>query len=241
MSANAEQLEVEIDPLAVSGIRPGSAAERDWQIVRWAARFGIVTVEQLQERFGLGRTVAYRRVAACAEAGLLERLETLRGVPALIRATRRGLRYTATRLPVAQAPPDQVGHWLACGAVALVLEREFGAGAVRSEREIRALERGHLRPQLSAALGEAADGWRRTHLADLAVVGERVVAVEVELTPKAPRRLEEIVRAWRRARWVDSIRYYARAGATRAGLERAIERTHASERIELRAIEELLS
>jgi len=202
MSAPTEQLAVSVDPMVLAGVRPQSAAARDWEIVRWVGRIGVVTIEQLQTRFGLGRTVAYRRVAACVEAGLLERLETLRGVSALIRASRRGLRYAGIRLPLAQAPLELVGHWIACGAVAVALEREFGSDALRSEREVRALERERRLPIASADLGESPSGFRRLHLADLAVLGEQVIAVEVELTPKAPRRLEEIVRAWRRARWI---------------------------------------
>jgi len=233
MSAPIGQLTVDADPRILAGVRPRSAAARDWEIVRWVGRIGAVTIEQIQARFGLGRTVAYRRVAACVDAGLLERVETLRGVSALIRASRRGLRYTGVRLPVAQAPLELVGHWIACGAVAVALECEFGADALRSEREVRVLERGRGTPVASAIFGDGPDGTRRMHLADLAVVGERVVAIEVELTPKAPRRLEDIVRGWRRARWVESTRYYVPDGPTRAGLERAITRVHASERVEV--------
>lgn len=240
MSKPIEQLTVETDPAILAGVRPGSPAARDWQIVRWIGRLGIVTIEQLQGRFGLGRTVAYRRVAACIEGRLVERVETLRGVPALLRATRRGLRYAGLRLPVAQAPPELVGHWIACGAVALELEREFGPDALRSEREIRALERGRERPIASALQGETADGSRRLHLADLSVFGAQTIAVEVELTSKAPRRLEEIIRAWRRARWVDSIRYYVPDGSIRAGVERAVAQVHATERIGIRSISEVL-
>jgi hypothetical protein len=240
MSAPVQQLAVAADPMMLAGVRPRSAAARDWQIVRWIGRIGVVTIEQLQVRFGLGRTVAYRRVAACVDAGLVERVETLRGVPALIRATRRGLRYTGLRLSLAQAPLELVGHWIACGQVAVALEREFGVDTVRSEREIRALERTVNEPIASAVIGEHADGSRKLHRADLAVTADSVVAVEVELTPKAPRRLEEIVRAWRRARWVESTRYYVTGGSTRAGLERAIARVHASERIQVLDVDDLL-
>lgn len=236
MSVHPTQLEVDLGPMALAGVRSRSAAARDWQIVRWVGRVGVVTIDQLRERFGLGRTVSYRRVAACVDAGLIERLETLRGVPALLRATRRGLRYAGLPLSVAHAPLELVGHWIACGAVAVALEREFGPGAVRSEREIRVLERGRERPVASAIFGENREGLRRLHLADLAVVAERVVAVEVELTPKAPHRLEEIVRAWRRARWVDSIRYYVPDGSAKAGVERAAARVHAGGRVDVLTI-----
>jgi len=117
--------------------------------------------------------------------------------------------------------------------VALLLEAEFGRGPIRSEREIRAVERELGRPLASASLGVSGEG-ERFHRADLAVLrGDSVVAVEVELTPKAPRRLEQIVRAWRRARSIESIRYYVPAGATSRAVERAIARTHGEERVRM--------
>lgn len=216
------------------GIAPRSCAERDWQIVRWVARMGAVTLAHLRARFELGRTVAYRRIAACVAAGLLERVETLRGQPALIRATRRGLRFSGMRLRVAQVRPELVGHWIGCGDVALRLETEFGPRAVLSEREIRALERDEARPVASAVVGESPDGSQVLHRPDLAVSSDRHwVAVEIELTPKAPERLEGIVRAWRRARWVAGVRYYVSPGATSQGLARAVRATHSEARIEV--------
>lgn len=233
MVVQTPQLSLTQGSLETSAIKPGTSAARDWEIVNWVARMGAVTIEQIRTRFELGRTVAYRRVSACAEAGLLERVDLLRGQPALIRATRRGLRFSGTGLGTAQAPPELVGHWIACADVALLLEAEFGRDGIRSEREIRALERELGRPLASASLGDSGEG-ERFHRADLAVLrGDGVIAVEVELTPKAPRRLEQIVRAWRRARTIESVRYYVPPGATSRAVERAIARTHAEERVRM--------
>jgi hypothetical protein len=198
---------------------------------------GAVTLGHVQQRFELGRTVAYRRIAACTAAGLLERVETLRGQPALIRATRRGLRFTYVQLQVAQVRPELVGHWIACGGVALALEEEFGSEALLSEREIRALESDDRGRVVSAVVGERPEGSEILHRPDLAVLSDaHLLAIEVELAPKAPQRLEMIVRAWRRARWVAGVRYYASPGAVTAGVERAIARTHAEGRVELRGL-----
>jgi len=90
MISEGPQLSITQGSLAPSAIGFESAAARDWEIVTWVARMGAVTIEQIRTRFRIGRTVAYRRVAACTEAGLLERIDLLRGQPALIRATRRG-------------------------------------------------------------------------------------------------------------------------------------------------------
>ena len=160
--------------------------------------------------------------------------------PRLIRATRRGLRLTGRPLGVAQAPPELVGHWVACGWVALSLECEFGPDAVRSEREIRVAERWRERATASAKLGDNPDGSDRLHRPDLAVVGDGVlIAVEVELTAKAQKRLDAIVKAWCRARWVESVRYYVPPGGTRGGVERAVQRMRAAERVDIRSIDGL--
>lgn len=218
----------------------GGAAARDRALVRWIGSLGAATLDQLRERFGIGRTVAYRRVAACVEAGLLERVHLLHGQPAFIRATSRGLRYANLALPVARLSPELAEHWLVCGwvAVRLVLAPDE---TLLSERELRLRERLEGRPLASVAIGELPSGGPRLHRPDLVVVGhERVTAIEVELTPKSPRRLEGILKGWRRARCVDSVRYYAAAGTTRRGVERAVERLRAEERVEVRALEDLL-
>ena len=61
--------------------------------------------------------------------------------------------------------------------------------------------------------------------------GDEVWAVEVELTPKSPARLREIIRAWRRAEHVDHVHYLCEPGQTRRAVERAVEKLHASGRI----------
>jgi hypothetical protein len=231
------QLTIERAARTLGGITPRTSAARDWQMVRWVARMGAVTLAHLRARFELGRTVAYRRIAACMAAGLLERVETLRGQPALIRATRRGLRFGGVQLRVAQVRPELVGHWIACGDVALALEAEFGPGAVVSEREIRALEADEGQPVASAVVGERPDGSEILHRADLAVRWDtNLLAVEIELTPKAPRRLEAIVRAWRRARWIAGVRYYVTPGTTSQAVATAVRATHSEERVEVREL-----
>jgi hypothetical protein len=161
-------------------------------------------------------------------------VETLRGQPALIRATKRGIHFVGVPLPIAKVRPELVGHWIACGDAALALEAEFGTEALVSEREIRVLERDAGRRVASAVVGERPEGSEILHRPDLAVRSDgHWLAVEVELTPKAPERLEAIVRAWRRARWVAGVRYYVSPGATSQGLARAVRATHSEARIEV--------
>jgi hypothetical protein len=79
------------------------------------------------------------------------------------------------------------------------------------------------------------DGGPLLHRPDLVLwptgtAEELPVAVEVELTVKAPRRLAEICRAWARCRRVAGALYLAAPGVEHA-LERAIERSRGGERV----------
>jgi hypothetical protein len=58
----------------------------------------------------------------------------------------------------------------------------------------------------------------------------------VELTPKAPRRLLTIIRAWRRARHVDQVLYLCPPGPTQRAVERAVESAYAQKRVSVREL-----
>ncbi len=65
------------------------------------------------------------------------------------------------------------------------------------------------------------------------ITDEGVIAVEVELTPKGASRLETLIRAWRRARWVSEIRYLCEPGTTMRGVERAVAKVRAEGRVRI--------
>jgi hypothetical protein len=186
-------------------------------------------------RFGLGRTVGYRRIAACVEAGLLERLRLLYGSPALVVATRRGLRWPGFE----RLGPCRVGvatflHWAACARLAALLEAR---GAVLwSERELRHHERDA--GELLASVEISRRGERRLHRPDLVLVdpaGGLPVTIEVELTVKGSDRLDAICRGYARARHLAGARYFAAPDPARA-VVRAIDRTSAHDRIDVRPL-----
>jgi hypothetical protein len=201
---------------------------RDRELVRYVGRHGVVAIEHLMDATEVGRTAAYRRVAACIEAGLLERLELLREEPSLLRATHEGLRYAGLGLKVAEVSPGAVGHWLRCATVAHRIEMHFGADRVLSERELAFAERIEERPIASAELAES--GGRLTrHRPDLAVLADSgAIAVEVELTPKAPRRIEAILRGYSCASHLSEVHYLCAPGPTRRAVERAAAKTGAA-------------
>lgn len=215
---------------------PGLRHCRDQQLLVYVACQGVVTIEHVMAALMVGRTAAYRRVAHCLDASLLERLEILRTEPSLLRATRKCLRYLGLdALPLAEVTAATAPHWLRCASVArLLVEREFHEHEVFSERDLRLTEQMNGRPPASAKVGELPSGAPRYHRPDLAVINPGgVIAVEVELSLKAPRRLEAILRGWRRASEVDEVRYYCAPGPVTRGLRRAVAKTATAEKVRI--------
>jgi len=214
--------------------RPGATAskDRDRDLITYVGRHGIVTIPHVMKAMGVGRTVAYDRAAVCIEAGLLERLEILRSEPALLRATGEGLRYVGLGLPRAEVSPGAVTHWLRCVSAARALGRHYGAERVLTERELVQIEAIEGKPVASATVGTLPNGQPRLHRPDLAVLMDSgVLAVEVELTAKAPARLAKIVRAWRGAKCVSEVHYVCPPGPTRRAVKMAVSKTEASRKV----------
>jgi len=221
-------------------------------IVRWTARLGAVTADALAIHEDASLAAARRRLGALETAGWLVRTRPLAGRPALYTATRTGLRIAGLcGLGPCRVSAAGAQHLIECARVAAVLERRYPDHLVAGERELRRDERERGAPLASARLGTGPRGEPLLHRPDLvlwpevcageahgpgggavgrAVADGRPVAVEVELTVKAPRRLAEICLAWARCRSVAGVVYVAPPEVGRA-LARAIERSAAHGRI----------
>jgi hypothetical protein len=222
-------------------------------IMQWTARIGAVTAEALADRLNVTVASAQGRLQALARAGWLSCERPLARQPALYTATRAGLRVAALRgLDPCRVSASNAHHLIECARVAAALERCYPDHAVLGERELRRDERERGVALASACLGIAPDGGPLLHRPDLVLwprgmddtegtedlrdveEGERhaglPVAVEVELTVKAPRRLADICRAWARCRCVAGVLYLGPPEVERA-LERTLRQVDAGERI----------
>jgi hypothetical protein len=208
---------------------------RDGELVEWLGRLGAGGVEHVMARFGIGRTVAYRRLAACVQAGVVERARLVHGEPSLYVATRLGLAYVGlSQLEVRRVSVASVRHWHACADVALGLAAE---GRVRSVRELRVAEREAGRPIASARIGDLPGGRPKLHRPDL-VLGRAdgsTVAIEVELAVKGASRLERILRGYAHNQQVTGVRYYASPQAARA-VRRASRLARTTDLVEVHAL-----
>jgi hypothetical protein len=193
-------------------------------ILAWLATIGAGSAVELSAACGCSARVTAARLRALEQGGEVRSQRLLHGAPALHTLTRRGLRAD----PVAVSASG-FAHLLAVARVAAALA---AAGhAVGGERELRAWERLEGRPLASAEIGLARDGTIAVHRPDLVCWGPGLpVAIEVELTVKAPERLAAIVRGWARSRLIAGVVYYATPAAGRA-LARAIRSECAQGRV----------
>ncbi len=215
-------------------------------VVRWAAGLGAVTAEALAEHLGVSVASARGRLGAAEGERLLERHRPLTGQPALYTVTRAGLRAAGVRgLDPCRVSASNALHLIECARVAAALERCYPDHRVQGERELRSEEHECRRALASAELGGGARGEAPRHRPDLVLWpagpdGGLPVAVEVELTVKAPERLAAICLAWARARCVAGVLYLAPPEVERA-VQRAIDRAHAHERVVVVPLEALPS
>jgi hypothetical protein len=205
------------------------------EMIRWTASLGAVTAEALAHRAGASIPSARSRLTAAQHRGLLTRTRPLSGRPALFAVTRAGLRVCDARgIQACEVGPGNANHLTAVAAVAAALERCYPGQRVTGEHELRRDEREHGCALASAQLGGRLTGSGR-HRPDLVLWpshsdGGPPIAVEVELTIKASRRLVEICRAWARCRRVAGVLYLAPPAVQRA-LTRAIADAHAFEQV----------
>jgi hypothetical protein len=206
-------------------------------LVRWAAGMGAVTAEAVAVHLGVSLASARGRLGAAEGERLLKRCRPLTNHPALYAVTRVGLCKADVRgLDPCRVSASNALHLIECARVAAALERCYPDHRVQGERELRGEEREHHHVLASAELGgesQRAGGSR--HRPDLVLwpvdpAGGLPVAVEVELTIKAPERLMAICRAWARARCVAGVLYLASPEVERA-VQRAIDRAQAQERV----------
>jgi hypothetical protein len=207
--------------------------EKDAQIVSWIGRIGAAGAEHVMGRFAMGQSWAYTRLSRLVWAGLLEQKTLLYRKPGLYIATAEGLRSCGLeRLGLCRISPGGFVHARELASQAVALHTAFPDWELLSERDIRAEESDRVELVASARLGELPGGRTALHRPDLALISAegRTLAVEVELSIKAPRRLAAICRAWARARHVSHIYYFATPAVARA-VDRAIAETRAENRI----------
>jgi len=151
---------------------------------------------------------------------MLARCRLVNGQSTRYVATREGIAWAGS----AQRDPARVGlakagHWALCARLATVRDRENGVVGVLGEPRLRTEELHGSDAVERAELARLPDGRPRLRRPDLVLFPSDPalpVAVEVELSVKASRRLEAISRGWAQCRVVSEVRDDAPPAVARA-------------------------
>jgi hypothetical protein len=209
----------------------------------WLAGLGAAGVAELADVAGLSHQACAARLRRLEQQTLVAQARLLHGKPALYVITRCGLRAIGREeLGPARISSSGFVHALECSRVARALERSLeGRFTVHSERELRAWERAAGRLIASTELGFSAAASSDVHRPDLVCCAlgsarQLPLAIEVELTVKAPQRLRAIVRGWARCRRIAGVVYYGTPVVVRA-LERAVAEERAAAAVRVLALD----
>jgi len=181
-------------------------------MLAWIGRHGIVTPEQLARRYfarvdgNVGMRVAYRRFTKLESLGLLRRDATAHSrSPHVIRLTKAGATAGETDISPARIVEPELRHSLALVDLMEELIEAHPDCAASTEREIRT-DRWHER-----ASGTRRPGRGRTPDGELTLASGKVVAVELDLTPKRTKDFERILRSYKQERF-DLVWWYVLPG-----------------------------
>jgi hypothetical protein len=210
--------------------------------VRWAAGIGAVTAGSLALLDGTSEASARGRLAAAVRRGLLERSRPLAAAPSLYTVTRGGLRASGCeRLACASVAAGRAEHAIACAHAAAALARCFPEHRLAGEAELLAAARSDAASARAAAVPAVRGGSHRPDMLLLPRDGGRPLAVEVELTAKAPARLAAICRAWARCPEVAGVLYLTGTTKVAGAVARAAAASAAERRIAIMGLQDALA
>ena len=165
--------------------------QRDVELVRWIGRHGVVSTEQVAERFWprSGRSWATRRrLGRLVGAGLLRGVRPgWRRQSKLWLATTRGLRWASVTLRPARLVSWRLSHDLALVDLSEQLLSEHVGASWLTERELAAIR--PIKVRLESGQHHRPDGLLR-------LPDGRRYAVELEASRKTAERLQAIVEAY---------------------------------------------
>jgi hypothetical protein len=204
------------------------------------ARHGVVTAELVGRRFfwrrerkTYGKYAAYRRLRALNDLGLVISDKPFARQPAALRVTREGARLADVGLRPAPLVLSELQHTLAVVFLSEFLLADNPGAQLTTERELRAERYRELRDgKRKIGRGRTPDALLRLPKKGGAEGDVETIAVELDLTRKDRRTLQNMIRAYDHEK-VDRVWWYV----TPARVERikeVVRSLRAQDRVEVR-------
>lgn len=184
--------------------------ERDADMIRWINGHGFVTIRQIARWKNSSYQAAQRRTQLMTSAGILTYRWPFRGERVYLPTKRAVVRAGDELPPINRIAHGSYFHDLQLVDLAQCLVSETG-GVFMPERRLR-----HERGLIGVGIaGHVADG-----LLDLG--SGKPIAIELELSTKAKRRLAKIIRGYLSNLSIAEVWYFAGSIAVRSSVERAV-------------------
>jgi Replication-relaxation len=195
---------------------PGPAAsqpavtERDVEVITWIGRYGMVTSAQVANRHfareggGTGSRAARNRLTRLESLGLIRRDIPFARHSGVLRLTPAGAELADAHIAPAGWVPAEIAHSLAVVDLMEMLVAEHSGATVTTEREIRVSRGVTGRGRDLGSAGRIPDG-------ELLMKSGKVVAVELDLTPKPSPEIARIIRSYLRSEY-DAVWWFVRPG-----------------------------
>lgn len=215
--------------------------ERDEEIVRWITQHGVVTAELVGWRFfwqpekkTYAKWGAYKRLSTLQKIDLIRSDRPYAYEPAALRVTPEGAALADIGLKAAPLVLAQLRHTIAVVKLTETLMDDYPGSELTTEREIRAERYREMRQgERRAGQGRIPDALLRVPTKGPGAQGVQTVAVELDLSRKDGRTMEQMIRQYDRER-VDKIWWYVSKDRV-DNVRRVVRRLRADDRIEVRA------
>jgi hypothetical protein len=212
--------------------------QRDLDILEFAGRQTSVRPEHVEDRFGVSRATAYRRLRWLNELGLIASFDLVSARGQVFAATREGLATASLPLPPAEPNAWTLRHEEAMTAVVCDLESQNVD--CLTERQLISHNRIARDGRYAFELREARNNRPIRHRPDIVCEipeADKFIAVEVELSPKNIDRWRDILGAFNRRVNVDGfigVLYVADPSARPPRLKELAEEAGLGGRFQLR-------
>jgi hypothetical protein len=213
---------------------PGwQVTDRDLDMLRWIARHGLVTTDQLARRFfarddgEVGNRAAYERVRKLTELRLLQRMPTFYREPLVLRVTGEAVNLAEIDVGPANLVLSEVRHSLALVDLVEQLLLENPGLSIQTEREFR-VERLRSIKEGKHSLGKGRIPDGILHTPD----GKRI-AIELDLTSKRTRDAERIIRSYQYEK-IDKVWWYCMSPEIANRINDTVRRRQADDFIQVR-------
>lgn len=171
--------------------------KRDIEILKFINEFGFCEISQIEQKFRLKKPRCYQIMKRLVVADLVTHERIFHGKNGVFYLTKQGAACTDLP-PIKNIPKDNYVHQLTIIEVYLKLIKQFPGAEWISERRI-------TREKSVYSVGR-----KINHLADGVLIfpDDKQIAIEVELTMKTKRRLEDIILSYVLHKRIKEVWYY---------------------------------